>query len=534
MSHFCEVFFVKYGKMKLLETQRKYTMKEEGIYTVQYMKKKVIIAALLVVTLTGAGSLAYRGYALEKEVERAAGIHSVAVEEAKKLETIQNEKFVASWEERVYPGVTILGEDLSGLHREEVLAVLKDHVLTTMSSQSFRVEVEGKIHNISLAELEMSMDVESLADLALSIGKNLTTEEKLSRIYAVEEEYLETPFLYNEERVLAFIKTVAEEHNMPAKDATIQKSGETFTVTEHQTGMVVDEEALLQELKKTIEALEVEKPVQATLVLSEPKITADALRKIDGRLSSFTTNYSTSAEGRKWNVSLAASLINGTVVMPGETFSYNEEIGTISLSTGFRNAGIYIGDRIEEGLGGGICQVSSTLYQAVLHGNLGIVQRSNHSMAVSYMSPGMDAVVYAPYLDLKFKNNNPNPVYVFAYGDNNNLTVAMYGHKADLNGYSYKVYSETLNVIEPEVIEKEDPTMYVGERKDDNIPFRGYTSRTYRQTIKDGKVVNTEFLSQDTYKKVDKIVLVGTKPKPETVEPPVAPPVDQGEEGTEG
>lgn len=494
-------------------------MKEEGI-TQQYMKKKLIIAIILVLTLSGAGTVAYRSYALEKEWEKQEAIHVSAVETARKMEEAQNKKVIAEWQEKVYPGVSVMGEDLSGMTLPEVKNLLETKILEAVKTNALTVVVKDKEFTLSLGDLDVALDTQSMSEYVVSLGKSLEETEKLQRIYTKTLEEVEVPYTYSEEKLIAYVKSVAAEINVNAKNATIKKSGDGFTVTEHQTGMVLEEEKLIASLKEVLPKLEPGAKLEASLVIDEPKVTSDALKMIDGRLSTFTTNYSTSAAGRKHNVGFAASLINGTVLMPGETFSYNAEIGPVTLRAGFKNAGVIIGDKIEDGVGGGLCQVSSTLYQAALHSNMGIEQRRNHSMAVAYLKPGMDAVVYGPYLDLKFKNNYPNPVYIQAYGDNNNLSVSIYGHQADLGGYSYKVFSETTSVLQPTIKKVEDNTLFVGEEVVEKKPVTGYTSKTYRQTIKDGKVVKTEVISQDSYKKVDGVIRVGTKAKPAAPEAP--------------
>lgn len=494
-------------------------MKEEGI-TQQYMKKKLIIAIILVLTLSGAGTVAYRSYALEKEWEKQEAIHVSAVETARKMEEAQNKKVIAEWQEKVYPGVSVMGEDLSGMTLPEVKNLLETKILEAVKTNALTVVVKDKEFTLSLGDLDVALDTQSMSEYIVSLGKSLEETEKLQRIYTKTLEEVEVPYTYSEEKLIAYVKSIASEINVSAKNATIKKSGDGFTVTEHQTGMVLEEEKLIASLKEVLPKLEPGAKLEASLVIDEPKVTSDALKMIDGRLSTFTTNYSTSAAGRKHNVGFAASLINGTVLMPGETFSYNAEIGPVTLRAGFKNAGVIIGDKIEDGVGGGLCQVSSTLYQAALHSNMGITQRRNHSMAVAYLKPGMDAVVYGPYLDLKFKNNYPNPVYIQAYGDNNNLSVSIYGHQADLGGYSYKVFSETTSVLQPTIKKVEDNTLFVGEEVVEKKPVTGYTSKTYRQTIKDGKVVKTEVISQDSYKKVDGVIRVGTKAKPAAPEAP--------------
>lgn len=469
---------------------------------------------ILVIALSGAGAVTYRGYAVEKEKQMAETIVSEAKAQAEIIQNEQDQIIIDSWSDKVYPGVSVMGTDLSGKTKEEAKNILDTEVSSKLKEYSLSVNAKDQIFPLTLAELEIVVDSATLAGEAVKLGKDLPDEEKLSRIYKPKDEELSLSFGHNEEKIAEFVKKVTDAVNQKAKNATITRSGGSFTIGKHEEGRVVDEEKLMKDLQEAIDELNPDVVVEADIVVSQPEITTESLANIDSQLSVYTTNYSSSAAGRKYNVGFAASKINGAVIMPGETFSYNEEVGPVTAAAGFQNAGVYIGNKVEEGIGGGLCQVSSTLYQAALHSNLEIEQRRNHSMAVSYLKPGMDAVVYGPYLDLKFTNTYNNPIYISAYGDNSNLTIAVYGHKADMGGYSYKIFSETTSVIQPTTIEKEDPTKFVGETEIEFKPVTGYTSKTYKQTIKDGKVVKTEVISQDTYKKVDKVVLVGTKPKP--------------------
>ncbi|HSL85920.1 MAG TPA: VanW family protein, partial [Bacteroidales bacterium] len=493
------------------------------------MKRKTIMAIILLIALSGAGAVTYRGYAVEKEKQMAETIVSEAIAQAEIIQNEQDQIIIDSWSDKVYPGVSVMGTDLSGKTREEAKNILDTEVSSKLKEYTLSVSAKDQTFPLTLAELEIVVDSDTLAGEAVKLGKDLSNEEKLSRIYSPQDEELSLSFGHNDEKIAEFIKKVTDAVNQKAKNATITRSGGSFTIGKHAEGRVVDEEKLMKDLQDAINELNPDVVVEADIVVSQPEITTEALANIDSQLSVYTTNYSSSAAGRKYNVGFAASKINGALIMPGETFSYNEEVGPVTAAAGFQNAGVYIGNKVEEGIGGGLCQVSSTLYQAALHSNLEIEQRRNHSMAVSYLKPGMDAVVYGPYLYLKFTNTYANPIYISAYGDNSNLTIAVYGHKADMGGYSYKIFSETTSVIQPKTIEKEDPTMYVGETEIEFKPVTGYTSKTYKQTIKDGKVVKTEVISQDTYKKVDQVILIGTKPKPAPApapkpEPTPAPP----------
>lgn len=188
------------------------------------------------------------------------------------------------------------------------------------------------------------------------------------------------------------------------------------------------------------------------------------------QLASSSTTYVNNAN-RTTNLRLAANKINGTVIMPGETFSYNTIVGERTIAAGYKNAAIYENGQVVDGLGGGICQVSSTLYNSVLKSNLEIVERTNHMFLTTYSPGGLDATVAYGSLDFKFKNNRSYPIKVVAGIDRGYCTVQIYGLSTP-DDYQIQIYSRK-----------------IGAR----------TYQAYKSYYKDGQLINTELISTDTY-----------------------------------
>lgn len=232
----------------------------------------------------------------------------------------------------------------------------------------------------------------------------------------------------------------------------------------------------IDEAKKILseDKLEYEIPLKKT----RPQITLADLDEgaYPDLLSTFTTYYGTGDVNRNTNIALAAKSINNVVLMPGEVFSYNTLIGDCSTKNGYRAATIYLNGELSTGVGGGICQVSTTLYNAVLQSNLEIVQRRNHSLGVTYVPAGQDAMVSIGTSDFQFKNNRDYPVKVVAYTGKGSVTCQIYGLKNDTE-YEVKLQSRT--------IEK-------NEQK--------YKVETYKVLYLNGKEVSRTWLSTDTYK----------------------------------
>lgn len=232
----------------------------------------------------------------------------------------------------------------------------------------------------------------------------------------------------------------------------------------------------MEEIKKVLEE---DKPeYEFELKTIKPKITVKNLDSsaFPDLLGTFTTTYGTADTGRNTNIALAAKSINSAVVMPGEVFSYNNLIGECSERTGYKTSTIYLNGELSTGVGGGICQVSTTLYNAVLRANLEIVQRRNHSLGVTYVPAGHDAMVSIGSSDFKFKNNRNYPVKVVAYTGTGSVTCQIYGLK---NATEYEVKLET------KTLEKTDVKLKV---------------ETYKVLYSNGKMVSRTWLSTDTYK----------------------------------
>ena len=194
-------------------------------------------------------------------------------------------------------------------------------------------------------------------------------------------------------------------------------------------------------------------------------------------LSEFSTKYAASNKNRTTNLILASKKINGTVLMPGETFSYNKVVGARTIAAGYKEAPIYVSGRVEDGIGGGICQITTTLYNAVLYANLDIVERSNHQFVPSYAGPSRDATVVYGAIDFKFKNNRDSPIKITCSVSGGIANFKIWGLKSD-NDYEVQITSRTTG--------KTATAIY---------------SEAYKTLKKNGAVVSTTLLSKDTYKR---------------------------------
>ncbi|MBQ3114527.1 MAG: VanW family protein [Clostridia bacterium] len=238
------------------------------------------------------------------------------------------------------------------------------------------------------------------------------------------------------------------------------------------------------------------------------------------KLGTYTTYYTAGNVNRSHNVALAASKLDGYIMMPGEVFSYNDVVGERTAARGFRNAAVYTANGVENGIGGGICQVSSTLYNSVLYANLEIVSRTNHSYTVSYAPKGQDATVSMGTIDFKFKNNHENPIMLKAYVGGGACTISVYGKKTE--DFSVEVISTVLSTTPYSVKYEDDPEMPLGEEKIKTEGMTGYTVSTVRNVTINGKTT-TEKMPNSRYIPLTQVVTRGTKEEEPVIADPENP-----------
>ena len=334
-------------------------------------------------------------------------------------------------------------------------------------------------------------------------------KEKLNDINA-NDDYIEIP-VKNKVPDPISIEKIHEEIYKEAQDAYYTKN--PFTVYPEVEGVDFN----IEEAKKTLEEEREEYVIKLTI--TKPKVTISQIgtEAFPDQLSTFTTRYDVSDVNRTTNLRIACQKINGKVVLPGETFSYNQALGPRTAAAGYKNAKVYEAGQVVDGIGGGICQISSTLYNAILMANLETVERRNHQFVTSYLPAGRDATVVYGMTDFKFKNTRQYPVRIAASEKNGIATVSIYGIKEE-NEYTFSFSTKTVASIPYTVKYIEDASLDEGTEKVKQKGANGIKTETYITKMLNGKVISTTLLSKDTYDAMTRIILKGS-PAAETVEP---------------
>ena len=244
------------------------------------------------------------------------------------------------------------------------------------------------------------------------------------------------------------------------------------------------------------------------LNFTNPQITLTDLN-IDifqNKLATFSTKYNSSNADRTINLQLAASKINGTILSPGEEFSYNKIVGARTIEAGYKEAKVYSNGEVVDGIGGGICQISSTLYNSAVLANLEILERHNHQFLTSYVPAGRDATVAYGAKDFKFKNTRSYPIKIEITVDKGTVLCTIYGIKEETE-YDIDFDIETISFTEPHIRYEQDNSLSYGVEKVIQRGSNGTIVNAYKLQKLNGNIVSKTLLSQDTYKALEKVIL---------------------------
>lgn len=308
------------------------------------------------------------------------------------------------------------------------------------------------------------------------------------------------------------IEKIYNEIKKDAQNAYI--SQEPLEVHSHVNG--VDFAISLEKAKNILEEQKEEYVIPLKITI--PEITLNDLGKeaFPQILGTFSTTYNTSNQNRITNLKLASEKIDGTIILPGETFSYNKVVGERTIAKGYKEAAVYAGGKVVDGIGGGICQLSSTLYNSVLYANLEITSRSNHRFLTSYVTAGRDATVSWGTIDFCFKNTRSYPIKITSEVKNGVVTTSIYGIKEEKE-YEVVIESKVTEVIPYSTKYVKDSTLKEEEEEIVQYGANGAKSETYKIVKYNGIVVSREQISSDIYSPLERIVKRGTKKAQEVI-----------------
>lgn len=436
---------------------------------------------------------------------------------------------ISKYENLIMPRVAVEGIDLSGQTMESAIKLVGEKYEKETANRSISIKAEDKEYSIKYTDINLKYDIENTVKDAFAYGRDLSAVKKYNLIKDGEDKNFTMEFTYNSDVIKEKVAEIEKEVNEEKRDATIKKaSGDNFIIEEEKVGTKLDVQALIDDLNNKISSTkEGNSEVVAKLDKDVPKITKEQLSKINTVISTFNTTFGkTSTSSRATNITLGAKAVNGTLLMPGDQFSFNKIVGDTTPDKGYQKGGAYIGDEVVEDYGGGICQVSSTLHNAVLRAGILPDYRINHSMTVGYVPLGLDATIFYGGTDYTFSNSTQYPIYIEGYASNGNVYFNLYSNSA-LVGKTYSFPSETTETIAPPVKYEDDPNLEVGKEVVAKPGSNGYKVKAYRVTYENGKEIARELMNSDYYKPAPKVIKRGTKPvqpKETTPAPTPTPP----------
>ncbi len=429
---------------------------------------------------------------------------------------------------RIIQGVYVAGMDVGGKTAEEVQALI-DGYEVTKSDRPIHVDVNGNMVETNLKDFDYRVEENDVIDQAMKLGKGeniFLNYAEIKRIEAEHQEY-DLTFTYSEAKLSKFVKKKCGKKAKKPKDATVRLEGDEIKYTKSRQGLSVDVDATVEEIKKQIEASsEGDINVVAVTTIKEPKVSEETARRCKDKIGVFSTNYSQGNVTRSKNLANAARLINGSVVMPGETFSVHDAISPLTEENGYFNAPSYNKGEVVDTIGGGVCQVSTTLYNAVLRAELEVVERAPHSMVVSYVKPSMDAAIAGDYKDFKFRNNSDVPVLIRGGAGGGTIWFTVYGAETRPADRKIEFVSEVLKTIEPGedkvTLDPNQPPTYEHVTQSAHI---GYEAVLWKVVTENGKTTKKQ-INSSSYKAVPRYVTRGSGKPVATPKPTKAPAED--------
>lgn len=458
------------------------------------LKNTVALAGVLICVISGGGTFLY---------SQMNGVSSIIEEGG------------------IYPNITIDGVNVTALSIEEAVTLLEDQYGKTIEGKILNYTYEDQVFPVTLDEIGWKYHVEEAVQKAYDIARTGTKKEITQIIKGLEDEPVDIVVLvdYDVEKLEAHLADIESQFSDAAVDAKMEKVGNDFVVTPDVSGLRIDTTATLH---NTMEYLELGLGDDIPLVVTEQRanIVAEDFNFEKELIGAFTTSYSMSQSNRT-NLEVGSKYLDGTIIMPNETFSAAEGMGKQTAERGYVSAGVFVGGKLTNGMGGGICQVSTTMYNAAIMAELEIVERSAHSMPVGYIPLGRDAAIADGYKDLVIKNDTEHPIYLEAYARDGVLAVNFYG--VEIHEAGRTVSFETVLVstgAKPAEIVTLDPNKYEDERV---VTYAGVGTRnvTVNKIVKqDGKEISNEVFAKSTYRSMADEVTVGTKVREATTPEP--------------
>lgn len=410
----------------------------------------------------------------------------------------------------IYEGVKINNYHVGNKTKEEALLYVIQQIEENDRIKSMQLTLDDKYYDISLSDIGYTYNYEEAVYMAYNLGREGNILDRYIKIRNLKkngEAIILTP-KYDRNLVVDKVEEIASDIDQDCKDAEFHFNDGNINIVEEKVGRKVKKDQLIRLIEDNIFEFE---DISIPVEIEMPELTKAMLSRINGVIGEYSTSFKGSSAGRIHNIKLSAESLNGKLILPGEEISYNETTGPRQAKFGYQEAPVILNGELTPGIGGGVCQTSTTLYNALLLSDITITERHPHSIPPAYVPRGRDGAVATGYLDLKFRNDFDFPIYIHSKVIGDRVYFYIYGD-ISAKDYSIRIEPELIETIPYKTQEIFDENLEPGTRQLVQEGRTGYKVRTYKSIIKNGTVIKREQITFDYYRERDYIYKVGPEP----------------------
>ena len=413
----------------------------------------------------------------------------------------------------IYDGIYLDEVDVSGLDYDGAVKAYEDYL---KDMEKLKVTFKDNLgsYSTTLSDIDLKVDYISGVCDVLTFGRTGSILTRYKEIEMLKSDHITlTPKkTIDEEKLTELLTNNTDDMKKEAVSSSMTRNDGNFVVYPSEKGLDLDYEKTIKLVDNILEKTWQQKDITIAAVTREvePGYTEEDFYGVDSLLGRSVTKYNQRNKERIGNLIAGTSKLADNVVLPGQQFSVYDTVAPFTEENGYLNAGQYINAELVDGLGGGICQVATTLYDAVLEAELQVDERYPHSMTVSYVDKGMDAAIAEGYEDFKFTNNTEYPIYIDAYAGGGTISVAIYGHETRPSSRRITFESQVIETTKP----GEERTIY-----DDTLPkgttnvtdaHTGYYVEVWKHIYEDGELVDSVKINGSQYSAIPKTTRIGT------------------------
>lgn len=411
-------------------------------------------------------------------------------------------------------GISIGNVDVGGMTEEEARSALEDYVNGLMDT-TFTLQGETGSIQMTASDMGVTADTDTAVQEALAVGHagSLINRYKTLQDLKKDNVVLDMHLSVDKQATAQKLYESAEDLAVGAEDNTLKRENGSFVFVPGKEGKEIDivnsvyaiNDFLAEGWDGTSNEIDL---VTETV---EPRGSEEELAQVKDLLGAYSTNFASSSAGRAQNVRNGVSKADGKILYPGEEFDLAKTVSPFTQENGYELAGAYQNGTTVESFGGGICQVATTLYNAVIRAELEVTMRFNHSMMVHYVEPSMDAAIAGDYKDLRFKNNLDAPVYIEGYCSGGIIYFNIYGKETRPANREISFESETVSTTEPKTEFNLDGSGALGSVNVVQSPHSGCIAQLWKVVKVDGVEQSREIFNKSNYQASPKIITIGTK-----------------------